>query len=100
VRRFDRLVRLPRPLRHALVFLGVAWLIAGWVFGVVPWIVGLAFAAAYALTVRRRVESVTLQPYSKERGTVIWSYRKNDVTTGPPRLVWDEPEPDKAPDAS
>lgn len=43
---------------------------------------------------------MTLEPWSKERGIVIWGYRRRDTPGATPRLVWDDAPPaPSAPDA-
>jgi Uncharacterised protein family UPF0547 len=83
------MVRMPLWLAGALTFLGGAWVVFGWIFNAGFWFLGLLFAAAYALIVRRRNVSVTLEPWSKERGIVIWAHRRKPKHSVEPRLVWD-----------
>jgi hypothetical protein len=64
--------------------------IFGWLFDVALWAIGLVCAAGYVWLYRRRVGSVTLEPWSKERGIVLWLFHRKSLTGGQPRIVWDD----------
>lgn len=90
MKKFNRLVRIPPPVYRALMFLGIAWALMGWAFDVVAWAIGISFAVGYAISFGRRTTSVTLEPFSKERGIVVWLHYRKQVTSARPRVVWDE----------
>jgi hypothetical protein len=89
--RLNRLFRFPVWLSRALLFLGMAWIALGWAFQFGLWITFVVIGLAYGLTYGRRVVSVTLEPYSRERGIVIWARPRRSVSTEHPRVVWEEP---------
>src|SRR4051812_15898131 len=93
--------KIPVWLAGPLILLGIAWLGIGWAFSVGLWIIGLVFAAIYALIVSRRQVSIPLESWSKERGMVLWSYRATQRPSVEPRLVWDDAPPEQqAPEAT
>jgi hypothetical protein len=87
------MVSLPTWARYWLVGLGLAWLLVGWIGGGAFWLMVVAVMGVWGVFVGRRYANVTLQPWSKERGIVIWGYRRKQAPTVIPRLVWDEEEP-------
>lgn len=38
---------------------------------------------------QRRLARVTLHPYSKERGMIVWTYYRKNPPDEQPRVVWD-----------
>ncbi len=84
----QRLIRFPPWTRHAMVALGIAWIILGWAGGGGPWITVILVAAVWGAMVGRRVVHATVEPWSKERGIVIWAYRRKQKPSFEPTLVW------------
>jgi hypothetical protein len=48
----------------------------------------------YAILAARRLVSVTLAPFSRDRGIVVWVHHRNSEPIEQPRVVWDEPPAD------
>jgi hypothetical protein len=84
---------LPPWARYWLIGLGCAWLVVGWVGGGAFWFTVVVLTGVWGVLVGRKYANVTLEPWSKERGIVIWGYRKKHTPTGTPRLVWDHEQP-------
>lgn len=98
---FRGMVSIPPSVRWTLFGLGLAWLILGWVGGVAFWISIVLTAGVWGVLVGRRYANVTIEPWSEERGIVIWGYRRGQAPKVRPRLVWDDSpssEPASPPD--
>lgn len=89
--RLNRIVRVPPGVYRALVAIGIVWVVVGWAFNVALWIACLAGGATYGALMARRLVTVKLAPFSRDRGIVIWVHYRNPEPAHQPRVVWDEP---------
>jgi hypothetical protein len=76
--RLRGVVILPPWARYWLMGLGVAWLVFGWSGGGVFWFTVIVFIGIWGVLMGRRFLNVTLEPWSKESGIVVWGRRKKD----------------------
>ena len=76
-----------------LIGLGLGWLVFGWMGGGGLWFSVIAVTGVWGFLVGRRYANVKLEPWSKERGLVLWAYRRKQKPSIEPRLVWDEAPP-------
>src|SRR5439155_16745727 len=97
--RLRGVVILPPWARYWLMGLGVSWIVFGWSGGGVFWVTVIVFIGIWGILMGRRYVNVTLEPWSKERGIVVWGYRKKHGPIPPPRLVWDDAPPAPEPSA-
>ena len=90
MKRLRGLVPIPPWFSYWLFGLAIAWLFFGWVGGAGFWLAVVVLAGVWGFLVGRKYTRVTLEPWSKERGIVIWSYRRRQRPDVKPRLVWDD----------
>jgi hypothetical protein len=98
--RTKRLIVLPSWVNYALFYLGLAALLTGWYASVLWWAIYVGLAVVFGLWSGRRLVRVRLEPSSKERGVITWTYYRAQPPKERPRVVWDGEEEAVAPQLS
>lgn len=101
MRRRRGMFRLPVWAQYWMLGCGLAFVAAGWIWGGTFWFVAAVVALGWGVLMDRMYANVTLER-SKERGIVIWAYRKKHAPTDTPQLIWadEQPTPLAAPEAT